>query len=108
MGLIFIAGTFTSVALLWLLITIFTRATSSSDSLTETWIVIIGMQIVHFFSRFLLVGLIGPFVFLVELAALYILVDRVCEIGRPRTIRICLWYVGLSFLMNLIFVILWK
>lgn len=104
----FIAGTFISVALLWLLITFFTRATDPSESLTETWIVIIGMQIVRFFSRLLLGGVIGPFVVLIELAALYLLVDRVCEIGRPRTLRICLWYVGLSFLMNLIFVILWK
>lgn len=69
----YLTGTLSSVALLWLLITFFTRATSSSGSLTETWIVIIGMQIVRFFSRLLLAWAIGPFVLLIELAALYIL-----------------------------------
>jgi len=96
-----IFGTFLSVGILWFLITLFTRSTSSSKSLNETWIVVFGMLIVSFLSRLLLGGLLGPFTIIVNIAALYLLVDKVCDTDRRTTIKICVWYFGLSLLIGL-------
>ncbi|HEY1121685.1 MAG TPA: hypothetical protein VGE67_08800, partial [Haloferula sp.] len=63
-------GTFLQVGILWFLITLFTRSTSSSQSLTETWIVVIGMLIVSFLTRLLLGAILGPFTLLINIAAL--------------------------------------
>ena len=52
-------GVFISVATLWFLITLFTRSTSSSQSLTETWIVVIGMLIIGMLTKWLLADLLG-------------------------------------------------
>lgn len=98
-----IIGTFLSVGILWFLITFFSRSTSSTQSLTETWIVIIGMMIVNLLSRWLLGGILGPFTLLISVAALYFLVDKVCGTPRKATIKICAWYFGLSFLINIFF-----
>jgi hypothetical protein len=96
-------GVLISVAILWFLITLFTRSTSSSQSLTETWIVVIGMLMVGMLSRWLLEDLLGPFTFVVNVVALYFLVDKVCGTSRAVTIRICAWYFGLSLLIGLFF-----
>lgn len=99
-------GTFLQVGILWFLITLFTRSTSSSQSLTETWIVVIGMLIVSFLTRLLLGAILGPFTLLINIAALYILVDKVCGTSRKVTIRICAWYLGISFLLSLLFAVI--
>ncbi|BCX47502.1 hypothetical protein HAHE_14100 [Haloferula helveola] len=101
-----IISTFLSVGILWFLITLFTRSTNASQSLTETWIVIIGMLIVGFISRLLLSGVLGPFTVIIDIAALYLLVDKVCGASRGVTIRICAWYFGLSFLISIFFAML--
>lgn len=101
-----IIGTFLSVGILWFLITLFTRSTSSTQSLTETWIVVIGMLIVGFVSRLLLSGILGPFTLVVDIAALYLLVDKVCGTSRKVTIKICAWYFGISFLIGVFFALL--
>ncbi|MCW1883658.1 hypothetical protein OKA04_02890 [Luteolibacter flavescens] len=98
-----VIGLFLQVGILWFLITLFTGSTSSSRSLTETWIVVIGMLIVSFLVRLLLGGILGPFTFVIEIAALYLLVDKVCGTRRNVTIRICAWYLGISFLFSLFF-----
>lgn len=98
-----IIGTFLSVGILWFLITFFSRSTSSTQSLTETWIVVIGMMIVNLLCRWLLGGILGPFTLIVSIVALYFLIDKVCGTPRNITIRICLWYFGLSFLINVFF-----
>lgn len=99
-------GTFLQVGILWFLITLFTRSTSSSQSLTETWIVVIGMLIVSFLTSLLLGAILGPFTLLINIAALYILVDKVCGTSRKVTIRICAWYLGISFLFGLLFAVI--
>jgi hypothetical protein len=101
-----VIGIFLQVGILWFLITLFTRSTSSSQSLNETWIVVIGMLIVSFLSRLLLGGILGPFTAIIEVAALYLLVDKVCGTSRKVTIKICAWYLGISFLFGLFFAML--
>ena len=101
-----IFGTFLSVGILWFLITLFTNSNNSSHSLTQTWIVVIGMLIVGFLSKLLLAGFLGPFTVIVDIAALYLLVDKVCETNRKVTIKICAWYLGLSFVIALFFTLL--
>ncbi len=101
-----IIDTFLSVGILWFLITLFTRSTSSSQSLTETWIVVIGMLIVGILSKWFLAGILGPFTVIIDIAALYLLVDKVCRTNRKTTIKICAWFFGLSFLINLFFALL--
>ena len=99
-------GTFLQVGILWFIITLFTRSTNSSQSLNETWIVVIGMLIVSFLSRLLLGAILGPFTVIVEIAALYLLVDKVCGTSRKVTVKICAWYLGVSFLFGLFFALL--
>jgi uncharacterized membrane protein YuzA (DUF378 family) len=72
------------VGILWFLITLFTGSTDSSRSLRETWIVIIGMLIVGLLARFMLAALLGDLeilidivALLIDIAALYVLVDKV-------------------------------
>lgn len=101
-----IIGTFISVGLLWFLITLFTRSTNSSQTLTETWIVVIGMLFVSFLSNLLLGGILGPFTAIVNIAALYFLVDKICGASQKVTIKICVWYLILSFLISLFFAFL--
>ena len=94
-------GLFFQVGILWFLITLFTGSTDSSQSLRETWIVIFGMLIVGLLTRFLLPGVLGYFAVLIDIVALYFLVDKVCGANRKITIRICAWYFGISFLIGL-------
>lgn len=94
-------GTFLSVGVLWFVITLFTRSTDSSQSLRETWIVVIGMLVVSLLSRLLLAGILGPFTVVVNIAALYLLIGKVCGESRRTTIKICAWYFGISFLIGL-------
>jgi hypothetical protein len=77
-------GLFFQVGILWFLITLFTGSTDSSRSLRETWIVIIGMLIVGLLARFMLAALLGDLeilidivALLIDIAALYVLVDKV-------------------------------
>jgi hypothetical protein len=95
-------GLFLNVGILWFLITLFTRSTNARQSLTETWIVIIGMLVVGVMARWLIGPFLGPLVGLVEVAALYLLVDKVCGASRSATIRICAWYFGISLFLGLI------
>lgn len=95
-------GTFLSVGVLWFLITIFTRSTDSSQSLRETWIVVIGMLIVSFLSRLLLPEVLGPFTVVINIAVLYLLIDKVCGTSRRTTIKICAWYFGILFLIEIL------
>jgi hypothetical protein len=99
-------GTFLSVGLLWFLITFFTRSTDASQSLRETWIVVIGMLIISLLSRLFLAGILGPFTAIINIAALYLLIDRVCGMNRRTTIKICAWYLGISFLIGLLSLLL--
>ncbi len=99
-------GTFLSVGVLWFLITLFTGSTDSSQSLRETWIVVIGMLIVSLLSRLLLGGILGPFTVVINIAALYLLIDKVCGASRKTTIKICAWYCGISFVIGLLSVLL--
>ena len=101
-----IIGTFISVGILWFLITLFTRSTNSTHTLNETWIVVIGMLFVNFLSDLLLGGFIGPFTAIVDIAALYFLVDKVCGTSQKITIKICAWYLGLSILVGVFFSVL--
>lgn len=96
-------GPLISAAILWFLITLFTRSTNSSQTQNETMIVVIGMAIVGILTRWFLSDFLGVFVVVVNIVALYVLVDKVCGASRAATIRICAWYFGLSFLINLFF-----
>jgi hypothetical protein len=99
-------GSFVSAAILWFLITLFTRSTNSSQTLTETWIVVIGMAMVSIVTRLLLGGILGIFTLVLNVVALYLLVDKVCGASRAATIRICVWYFVLTFLINLFFILM--
>lgn len=99
----YVFGTFLSVGILWFLITLFTRSTSSSRSQTEAWIVVIGMLIVGILTRLLLGRILGPFTVVINIVALYLLVDKICGASQKVTLRICVWYFGLTFLINLFF-----
>jgi len=94
---------FISLALLWFLVTLFTRSTNSSQTLTESWIIVIGMLIVNLLSKLFLYHFLGIFTLVVNIIALYFLVDKICGTPKSITIRICAWYFGLTFVMNLFF-----
>lgn len=95
-------GLFFQVGILWLLITIFTESTNSSQSLRETWIVIIGMMMVGTLNRWLLYAHLGFFTVVLEIAALYNLIDKVCGVSQKATLKICGWYLGLSILVGFV------
>lgn len=99
-------GTFLQVGILWFLITLFTGQTNASVSLTETWIVMIGMMIVGVLTRLLLAPFLGPFVVLIDAGALYLLVDKVCGTARKTTLKICGWYLGISFVLALVWALI--
>jgi len=101
-----IISLFLQVGILWFLITLFTRSTNSSQTLIETWIVVIGMLIIGGLTRFFLSGILGPFTIVIEAAALYFLVGKVCGASRKATLKICGWYFGLSLLTGLFFALL--
>jgi hypothetical protein len=90
-------------AILWFLITLFTRSRNSSRTLTETGIVVIGMLMVGLLTRWFLSDFIGLLTSAVNVVALYFLVDKVCGTSRAITIRICVWYFVISFFIGLFF-----
>ncbi len=96
-------GIFIQVGVLWFLITLYSRSSSSSTALRETWIVVIGMLAVSLLCRFFLSNLLGPFVGLPSLIALYFLVDKVCGLSRAVTIKICVIYVAVMIFIGLVF-----
>lgn len=53
----------------------------------------IGVMIVSFVARLVLGGVLGPFVGLINIVALYYLVDKVCGLSQSATKKICIWYV---------------
>jgi hypothetical protein len=65
-----VIGIFLQVGILWLLITLFTSSTDSSQSLRETWIVVFGMMIVGILTRLLFGGTIGPFTTIIDMVVL--------------------------------------
>jgi hypothetical protein len=95
-------GLLFNVGILWFLITLFTRQTNSTVSLGETWMVIIGAMVVGIVSRLLLGGVLGPFVVIIDIIALYFLVDKVCGTPKQTTFKICGWYLGISFFSGLV------
>jgi len=102
----FITSLIIPAAILWFLITFFTRSTNASQTQTEALIVVSGMLVVRLVTRFFLAGFLGIFVVVVNIVVLYVLVDKVCGTSRAVTIRICAWYFGISILINLFFVLL--
>lgn len=90
-------------AILWFLITFFTRSTSADRSLIQTMVVVGGMFLVGIVSEFALRPAIGFFTMVIELAALYWLVDKSCETNRKTTIKICLWYLVCVFSLRFLF-----
>ena len=105
MGGIFdlIIGVVFKAALLWLLITFYTRQTSSDQSWREAQIVLMIFLAVSIAVRLFLGNILGLFVVLIEVGALYVIVDRVCETPKRVTIRICAWYFSVMFLVALFF-----
>jgi|AntAceMinimDraft_12_1070368.scaffolds.fasta_scaffold02818_2 hypothetical protein len=98
----FIFSLFLQVGILWFLITLYSNSTNSSTSLRETWIVVLGVATIGIVARFLLGGILGPFVGIINLIALYVLVDKVCGLPQRNTIKICAWYVLVSILVNIV------
>ena len=94
-------GILLQLGILWFLITLFTDSTNSSQSLRETWIVLFGVMLVGLLSRLFLGDLIGPFTAIIEIAVLYLLIDKVCGTDRRSTLNICGWYLLISILINL-------
>ena len=93
-------------ALIWLLITLFSRSTNSNQTLRETWIVVIGMSAVRLVTFFLFGGFLGLLTFVIDVVVLYFLVDKVCELNRRVTIKICVWYTIIVFLIGVVSIIL--
>ena len=87
-------------ALLWLLITYYTRQTNSDQSWREAKIVLICMICVTVVTRYLLFQFLGFLVLAVEAAALYMIIDKVLETSQRVTVRICVWYFGVILLVG--------
>ena len=102
----FILNILLQVGVLWFLITFYSRATKSSSTLRETWIVVIGVFIVGVISRFLLGWILGSFTGIISLIALYFLVDKVCGLSRKITIKICVFYTIIMVILGVIWKIL--
>ena len=93
-------------ALIWLLITLFSRSTNSTQTLRETWIVVIGMSAVRLVTFLLFGSFLGLLTFVIDVVVLYFLVDKVCELNRRVTIKICVWYTIIVFLIGVVSIIL--
>lgn len=92
-----------SVTILWFLITLFTRSTNSSQTLTESWIVVIGMLIANLLIKLLLGGLPVLIGRILSVIILYFMVDKICGTSKQTTMRICIWYFVISALISLFF-----
>ena len=103
-----IINAFIQVGILWFLITLFTGATNSSQTLTHTWIIVIGMVLVSIITAVLLtiLGLPELIGLPVKVGALYLLVDKVCQCSQQVTLKICGWYLGISFLLGILFALM--
>lgn len=99
-------GIVLQAGILWFLITFFTRQANSVQSWREAKIVLIGVLFVTILSRLLLLNLLGPLVLLIEAAALYLLVDKVCETSQRVTIKICVWYFAATLVISGFFYLL--
>jgi len=97
-----ISNLFLQVGILWFLITLYSRSTNSASSLRETWIVVIGVMIVGLLARLILGGILGPFVGLINIVALYYLIDKVCGLSREATRKICIWYVVSLIILSIL------
>ncbi|BDS07451.1 hypothetical protein NT6N_24910 [Oceaniferula spumae] len=95
-----IFGILVQVGILWFLITFYSRSTNSSATLSETWIVVLSMLAIGFVARLLLSGILGPFVGILPIIALYFLIDKVCGLPQRATIKICVYYVLIVILIG--------
>lgn len=94
---------FLEVGVLWFLIALFTRSTDSNRSLREAVIVVFGMLFVRAATLLLqLRGSLPPLALIIEIAALYLLVDKVCGCSLKTTVKICGWYIGASIVFAIV------
>lgn len=94
---------FLHVGVLWFLIAFFTRSNDSKQSLREASIVVFGIFFVRLATILLqLRGSLSPLALVIEIAALYLLVDKVCGCSLRTTVKICGWYIGISILFAVI------
>lgn len=98
----YVFNLFLQVGILWFLVTLYSRSSNSSSTLRETWIVVLGVLCVGFVARLALGWLLGPFVGLINIAALYLLVDKVCGLSQKATMKICVWYIVSLFILGIL------
>ncbi len=94
-------GLYLRVGILWFLVMQFTGSANSAQSLRKTCIVVLGMMIVSFLTPWLLGGIIGTFTAIIDIAILYVLIDRVCGTTRKTTLKICGCYLGVLLLIGI-------
>jgi hypothetical protein len=99
-------GIFLSGAILWFLITLFTDSLDSEESFTETSIVVIGMIGAGIITHLILVMVGVPFGGIiktgVQALVVYFLVLKICGTDRKTSVKVVVWFFGISFVMNLV------
>lgn len=63
---------------------------------------VFGMMIVNLVLMLLFRGGLAPVALVLDIAALYLLVDKVCASNRTTTFKICGWYIGFRLLLALL------
>jgi hypothetical protein len=91
-----------SLTLLWILIALFNKSGHPELDQREAQIVVMGVAIVGIIAWLLFGRIFRPAPALLQLVALFILVERVCETDRPTTIRICGYYLLVLFVLHFI------
>ncbi len=94
-------GTFIDIAILWLIIVIFTESSDSEQSFRDTWIVLFGVGMVGLVFQLILGASLRFLALPIEGIALYLLVEWSCGTERKVTLKICGWYVVVSAVFKL-------
>ena len=93
---------FLDLGILWFLIVLFTGSLDAEHSYRETWIVIIGLMIIHLAARAVVGDDLQLLALPIQWVGLYYLVDWACETDRRTTLKICGWYAGSSLVIGLV------
>jgi hypothetical protein len=99
----FIIQHFAPLALLWVLIVIFTGSRDSTQSYREALLCACGLAAISMIFAWMVPMPVKLLRYPAQVVALFFLVDRICECSRAVTWRIVIWYVVITVGFALLF-----
>lgn len=99
----YIFGTLIEVAVIWLLIVVFTGSKNSEQDQRTAWIIAMGIWGCGFLCGFLLPGIMELLGIPIQMLLFGYLLEKFAGTDRRTTVKICCAYLGFMLLFNVFF-----